>query len=359
MTMNSSGSISLAGTTSGISIEIENGGNGTSQISLNDAAVRTLAKVSSGAITMPSDFWGKSNRVSISYTFTSHTTNASLNLSALGGYSSGKSDITVTVNAGVYLWANGTGSYGLTLSGSTSGDTVYFVNNGYIMGCGGQGGLMCGDGHGAAGSPGGSAMNIASIGVSGLTINQTNGSAYIGGGGGGGGRGFNYSGAGGGAGGGNGSKTCVPCCGTGGGIGAYGANGGAASQSYSYGDGCTGSFSWGDGGGGGRIFPGSGGGGGGIGQAGAGGGAGGGGGGGASCMGYNNPGGAGGSSNNAGQAGKGQFYMCNGAGGGGGWGASGGSGYRAGGAGGKAINTGGKSITWVSGVTARVWGSVS
>ena len=43
MTMNSSGPISLAGTTAGVSIEIENGGNGTTQISLNDSAVRTLA----------------------------------------------------------------------------------------------------------------------------------------------------------------------------------------------------------------------------------------------------------------------------------------------------------------------------
>lgn len=59
MTMNSSGPISLAGTTAGVSIQKELGGTGTSQISLNDAAVRTLAGIASGAITMPSDFWGK------------------------------------------------------------------------------------------------------------------------------------------------------------------------------------------------------------------------------------------------------------------------------------------------------------
>ena len=56
MTLNSSGPISLAGTTAGVSIEIENGGNGTTQISLNDTAVRTLAGVPSGAITMPTNF---------------------------------------------------------------------------------------------------------------------------------------------------------------------------------------------------------------------------------------------------------------------------------------------------------------
>jgi len=61
MALNSSGPISLAGTTTGQSIEKELGGNGTTQISLNDTAVRTLAGVPSGAITMPTNFWGKSN----------------------------------------------------------------------------------------------------------------------------------------------------------------------------------------------------------------------------------------------------------------------------------------------------------
>ena len=61
MGLNSSGPISLAGTTTGQSIEVELGGNGTTAISLNDASVRTLAGVPSGAITMPTNFWGKSN----------------------------------------------------------------------------------------------------------------------------------------------------------------------------------------------------------------------------------------------------------------------------------------------------------
>jgi len=61
MTLNSSGPISLAGTTAGVSIEVELGGGGTTQISLNDTNVRTLAGVASGAITMPTNFYGKSN----------------------------------------------------------------------------------------------------------------------------------------------------------------------------------------------------------------------------------------------------------------------------------------------------------
>jgi len=50
MTINSTGPISLAGTTTGQSIEIELGGNGTTQISLNDSNVRGLAGIASGQI---------------------------------------------------------------------------------------------------------------------------------------------------------------------------------------------------------------------------------------------------------------------------------------------------------------------
>jgi len=59
--MNSSGPISLGGTTAGQSIEVELGGGGTTMISLNDTNVRTLAGVPSGAIIMPTNFWGTSS----------------------------------------------------------------------------------------------------------------------------------------------------------------------------------------------------------------------------------------------------------------------------------------------------------
>ena len=61
MALNASGPISLGGSTAGQSIALELGLSATGQISLNDAAVRTLAGVASGAIVMPTDFWGKSN----------------------------------------------------------------------------------------------------------------------------------------------------------------------------------------------------------------------------------------------------------------------------------------------------------
>jgi hypothetical protein len=47
------------------------------------------------------------------------------------------------------------------------------------------------------------------------------------------------------------------------------------------------------------------------------------------------------------------------AGGGGGWGASGGTGSSGGGAGGKAVNLNGRTATFVSSDTTRVYGSVS
>lgn len=60
MTLNASGPISLGGSTTGQSIALEIGQSATGQISLNDANVRTLAGVSSGAITIPTNFYGKS-----------------------------------------------------------------------------------------------------------------------------------------------------------------------------------------------------------------------------------------------------------------------------------------------------------
>jgi len=339
MTMNSSGPISLAGTTAGQSIEIENGGNGTTMISLNDTAVRALAGVTTpnSTIIMPTNFYGKSNRVAISYTFTSNTANASLAMSSISGYSSGLSDITITNNAGIYLYATtNTSTYGLNLTGGATGDTVTLVNNGYIMGLGGNGGIATGAGPGFAGGP---AINVG-IGVN-ITINNTNASAYIGGGGGGGGA-FSNGGGGGAGGGTGGTGNCTGAPGgTGGSIGAKGGNGGGT---------CCG----GPGGGGGRIFPGCGGapalsghc------DAGCGGGAGGGGG-----------GAGGGGAGGAGSA-VGGTASSHGGGGGGGWGASGGpsiavDGNYAGGAGGKAVNLNGKTVTWTSGNTTRVWGVVS
>lgn len=59
MPLNPSGAISLAGPVVGQSIALEIGQSATAQISLNDALVRLLAGVPSGAIVMPTNFYGK------------------------------------------------------------------------------------------------------------------------------------------------------------------------------------------------------------------------------------------------------------------------------------------------------------
>ena len=59
MALNSSGAISLAGATTGQSIALELGLSSTATISLNNTNVRKLAGVTSGAIVMPTDFYGK------------------------------------------------------------------------------------------------------------------------------------------------------------------------------------------------------------------------------------------------------------------------------------------------------------
>jgi hypothetical protein len=67
MALNPSGPISLAGPTAGQSIAVELGLSATGTISLNDAVVRTLAGVPTGAIVMPTDFYGKANTYTGTY----------------------------------------------------------------------------------------------------------------------------------------------------------------------------------------------------------------------------------------------------------------------------------------------------
>ena len=359
----------MGGSTTGQSINLELGSSATTLVTLNNAAVRTLAGKSSGAITIPTDFYGRSSATPLSTTFSSPTADATVNVSGLSGYVAGSSNITITVNSGVYLYSTSVGNAGLTITGGQSGDTIRLVNNGYIMGKGGTGGTsLSGCSYTAAGNGG----NAVSIGYC-ITIDNTNSGAYIGGGGGGGG-GFSYGGwnggGGGGAGGGDGGQMTFYCCGitflvAGGGGGSAGNTGGDGSNTMGCGA-TTGTAS--GGGGGGRIFPGTGG----VGKntANASGGGAGGAGSAMGCTGFPNSycvywdGGSGGSANSAGGSGHLQFDRGS-AGGGGGWGASGGTGgggggaYQAGGSGGKAVAKNGHAVTWVGGCTTRVYGAVS
>ena len=241
MTMNSSGPISLGGTTAGVSIEIENGGNGTTQISLNDSAVRTLAGVPSGAITMPTNFYGKANQ--FNYTISSNQTNFCMRAGAVSAGWNQSSKLAVTINSGVILSANSTGAFGMYIQGSFP-NGVSLKNNGTIVGVGGNGGNGGGAYSpsifsGCSGANAGPALYIRS------NIAICNASGVIAAGGGGGGGNViggvaccNYGGGGGGGGrssavtnssGGSGGPACCRY-GSNGGTGTYGSAGGGGSN---------------------------------------------------------------------------------------------------------------------------------
>ena len=202
MAMNSSGPISLAGSTAGVSIAQQLGLGATTQISLNDSAVRSLAGVPSGAIIIPTNFYGKSNSVTINLAIASNTKNYNIFSNRGGSYVSGKSIINLTINSGVIVGSSSTSTYALdTGSGWATGDVINITNNGYIAGKGGNGGNGGSGANAGVGTASGPAINLQ------WNITTfTNSSVYVysgGGGGGGGGMGSSRNGAGGGGGGGS------------------------------------------------------------------------------------------------------------------------------------------------------------
>jgi len=70
MTLAASGTLSMGGSTPNRSLNLELGQGNSAQISLNDANVRSLAGVPSGAITLATDFYGKSATVTETQTVT-------------------------------------------------------------------------------------------------------------------------------------------------------------------------------------------------------------------------------------------------------------------------------------------------
>jgi hypothetical protein len=307
MTLPVSGPLSLN------AVNVELGFAGTTLLSLNQANVRTLAGVPSGTISM-SNLYSGSSRVSLTVTFPSSFNNASTNLNLVSGYVPGKTDFTININSGVYLWGDSSGSVGYYITGGTSGDTLIVNNSGYIIGKGGNGGNPLGA---AAGEAGSTALEFGTSTAFSVQLNNLSG-GYIAAGGGGGGA--SDGGGGGGAGGGTGGNgNDGTGAGAGGSIGGSGSDGSTSSTGRA-------------GGGGGRILPGVGGA---ASDNGIGGGAGGSGGGRFASEGEGAFGGAGGSTNSPGSEG-GTNIGGDGGGGGGGWGAAGGAGAFGGGAGGAA-----------------------
>lgn len=352
MTLPSSGALSM----SAINAEFGRGNNlnsyrGTTWYT--DAGAS--GTFSSGAISF-NEFYGKrATSPTFSFSIASNQTNANLRSLAVAAGWNQSSAVIATVNAGVWIYSTSTGTPGLTINGSFPGG-VTLINNGNIIGMGGQGG---GNGLATAGG------NAISLGVS---VSITNNSYIAGGGGGGGGSasGNNISSCGGGGGAGGGSGGAVGTlggAGAGGGLGSSGGNG----SSFSYAAGKSTVIS-GGGGGGGRILPGTGGanstyGGSTASNFGRGGGSGGGGGG---STGYSGAVGySGGSGGNAGTSvpfnDSRAFWSASG---GGGWGASGGTTNYGpgtyvfnGGAGGKCVALNGYSVTWNA--TGTRYGAIS
>jgi hypothetical protein len=125
-------------------INVELGVSGTTTRTLNDSAVRTLFGIASGAIDMNTGH-GKANQ--FNFTISSNQTNLNLRSAALSAGWGGTSKVVATINSGVYVYSTSTGSYALTVDGAWPGG-VSLINNGYIIGQGGNGGQ---GGHGGYG----------------------------------------------------------------------------------------------------------------------------------------------------------------------------------------------------------------
>ena len=183
-------------------------------------------------------FFGGGGAGPFAYTVSANQTNFCMRAGAVAAGWNGSSALVVTINSGVIISSNTTGTPAMTISGTYAGG-VTVTNNGYILGMGGNGGCgtraSCGGGAYRNGKPGGTGLLVSSA----VTINNASGSIGGGGGGGGGGAvgacscGGLYAGGGGGGGGRTGSTNS-----SGGAVGNYGGGGsGGAAGTFSGGGG--------------------------------------------------------------------------------------------------------------------------
>ena len=308
MALQTSGAISLN------DLHIEVGGTSGTTCSLNDPDIRELIDVGDGAGQSIQQYYGQAAETLLPTG--GSQINGQVQLKQISASSYISSGETLRIPSSMWVWTDSTSTAALTIDIPCT-----VVNDGKIIGCGGNGGWGFSSPGATSGGP---AINVT---ASGVTITNSSG-AYIAGGGGGGGSYSDYSnpsdahaGGGGGAGGGDGGRGRInqgywqP--GPGGALnsaGGQGGNGGNFNNTPGYGGGSGGQgggHQYG-GGGGGRILPGVGGGGG------------------------DDPGDGGSAGNAAPSSGS---YVYSIAGGGGGWGASGsiGGGRFSAGSGGAAI----------------------
>jgi hypothetical protein len=176
MGLPSTGTISLS------QVNVELGLSATAIIDMNNATVRALFGVASGAIGMNNGH-GKSRGFVRNIVISTHVTNYNLRNVLIGeGWDTiVPAIVTVTINSGIYVYSNNTGIPAFETGTYPAGSTINLTNNGFIIGMGGNGGTSQ-----TSGANGGSALNASH------PINITNNNT-IGGGGGGAGGGANYT----------------------------------------------------------------------------------------------------------------------------------------------------------------------
>lgn len=130
------------------------------------------------------NFYGATNVNELNLAITANTQNYDVftQASADPGYAAGGTDVIVTISPGVFVGSASTGSYALSVPSSfTAGDSVTIVNNGVVIGRGGNGGSSpISTAPGGAGGTGGNAVYVN------FPTTITNNGTLAGGGGGGG-----------------------------------------------------------------------------------------------------------------------------------------------------------------------------
>ena len=136
---------------------------------------------SSGEIQIHADFNGTSNV--FTFAITGNASNQNLRTLAVNAGWDASSPVIATLNSGVTISSSSSGGDALVIDGSWA-NGVTFINNGTVLGRGGNGGTAGAyTGAGAAGAAGGDAVYAASA------VSIDNNGSFIGGGGGGGGSG--------------------------------------------------------------------------------------------------------------------------------------------------------------------------
>lgn len=188
MALQSSGAISLSqiqtefGGSNPISLSeyYAGGSNVPSGTTGTGGAIPTSGEISIG------DFYGSSNRVSITLTISANTNGYNIFNNRGGTYIAGISDVTLVNNSNIYS----TSGVALdTGTGWTAGDTITIDNNGLIVGHGGDGGAGANVDNQAApfvGDNGGAGSTAFNLQYS-ITLDNTGGTISGGSGGGGGG----------------------------------------------------------------------------------------------------------------------------------------------------------------------------